>query len=148
MTFKQILVATDFSDFAQAALDLAVEIALKFESQLTLLHAWEVPYYSYSSPLYIEADWAIPVEAAANARLATALLELQKRVPHAKAVLRAGVAWEEIIAGSKATGADLIVVGTHGRRGLSRALIGSVAEKVLRTAHLPVLTVHGAAAQQ
>jgi nucleotide-binding universal stress UspA family protein len=60
-------------------------------------------------------------------------------------VLRRGAAWSEINAAVKDTGADLVVMGTHGRRGVARALLGSVAEKVVRSASCPVLTVHGAA---
>jgi nucleotide-binding universal stress UspA family protein len=56
-------------------------------------------------------------------------------------VLRHGPAWSEILAVAAETKADLIVMGTHGRRGLARALLGSVAEKVVRTASCPVMTV-------
>jgi nucleotide-binding universal stress UspA family protein len=57
-----------------------------------------------------------------------------------------GAAWDEINAVAAETKADLIVVGTHGRRGLARALLGSTAERVIRTATLPVFVVHAAAA--
>ncbi|MGO9838639.1 MAG: universal stress protein [Polyangiaceae bacterium] len=57
--------------------------------------------------------------------------------------LRQGPVWSEILAAAKSPKADLIVIGTHGRRGLSRALLGSVAERIVRTAPCPVLTVHG-----
>ncbi|MFI5303113.1 MAG: universal stress protein, partial [Polyangiales bacterium] len=57
--------------------------------------------------------------------------------------LRQGRAWSEIGAAAQELGADLVVMGTHGRKGADRALLGSVAEKVLRTASVPVLTVHG-----
>jgi nucleotide-binding universal stress UspA family protein len=57
--------------------------------------------------------------------------------------LRHGTPWSEINALAKEMNADLVVMGTHGRRGVARALLGSVAEKVVRTAPCPVLTVHG-----
>lgn len=62
-----------------------------------------------------------------------------------QAVLRNGVAWEEIAAVAKESQADLIVIGTRGRRGLARALLGSVAESVIRTSDVPVLTLHAPA---
>jgi nucleotide-binding universal stress UspA family protein len=60
-----------------------------------------------------------------------------------QAVLREGVAWEEVNAVAKEIDANLIVIGTHGRRGLARALLGSVAENVIRTSTTPVLVIHG-----
>ena len=60
-----------------------------------------------------------------------------------KAILRDGVAWEEVNAVAKEIDANLIVIGTHGRRGLARALLGSVAENVIRTSTIPVLVIHG-----
>jgi len=142
MSFGQILVATDFGDSARCALDLAVEMSRKFEAQLTLVHCWEAPTYSYGGGLYVPVDLVTPIEKAATLALEEALSELKKRVPSAKSVLRSGGAWEEILVAAREIRADLIVVGTHGRRGLNRALLGSVAEKIVRMAEVPVLTVH------
>ena len=61
-------------------------------------------------------------------------------------LLRAGVPWEEVIGAASQVKADLIIMGTHGRRGLDRALLGSVAEKVVRMSTIPVLTVHAKSA--
>jgi nucleotide-binding universal stress UspA family protein len=69
------------------------------------------------------------------------LVELKSKLPSAVAIFKKGVSWQQILAASEETGSDLIVMGTHGRQGLSHALIGSVAEKVVRLAHVPVLTV-------
>jgi nucleotide-binding universal stress UspA family protein len=60
----------------------------------------------------------------------------------ARGVLKQGPTWQMIIDTAKEVDAGMIVIGTHGRHGLPRALLGSVAEKVVRTAHTPVLTVH------
>jgi nucleotide-binding universal stress UspA family protein len=60
-----------------------------------------------------------------------------------EAILREGVPWEEITKVADEVDADIIVIGTHGRKGLARALLGSVAENVVRTATRPVLTIHG-----
>ncbi|HKO51421.1 MAG TPA: universal stress protein [Polyangiaceae bacterium] len=144
MSFERILVATDFGDSSQRALDFALEIAEKFGSELTLVHSWETPNYSYAAGLYLPVDVSAQIERAAVERLNEALTQLKQRFPAAKAVLRAGVPWEEVLNAAREVKADLIVLGTHGRRGLERALLGSVAEKVVRMARVPVLTVHGA----
>jgi nucleotide-binding universal stress UspA family protein len=141
MPFKQILVATDFSESADRALDLAVEMAQKFDAGLTLVHSWEIPY-SYGDAL-ISVDFITPLQDAANKQLEATLAELKQRFPNAKAVLRTGSPWQEVLTAATEADADLIVLGTHGRRGISRALLGSVAEKVVRLAEMPVLTVHG-----
>lgn len=143
MPFERILVATDFSDSAQQALEHALCIAEKFGSELTLVHSWEAPNYSYAAGLYLPVDVIAPIERAAVARLQEATTQLRLRFPAAKSMLRSGVPWEEVLGAATAVKADLIVMGTHGRRGLERALLGSVAEKVVRMSTVPVLTVHG-----
>lgn len=82
------------------------------------------------------------LEAAGGALVAFAD-SMRDRFPEAKSVLRRGRPWEEILAAAADVEADLIVIGTHGRRGLSRALLGSVAEKVVRVSPVPVMTVRG-----
>ena len=142
MAFKRILVATDFSESAERALDLAVEMARKFDAELTLVHSWEVPY-AYGDALHVTVDLIMSLQEAAQKHLDAALVELKQRFPNAKSDLRTGSPWEEILTAATDGGAELIVLGTHGRRGLNRALLGSVAEKVVRMAEVPVLTVHG-----
>ena len=144
MTFQRILVATDFSESAGQALELALQIAEKFGSELTLVHSWEAPNYSFAAGLYLPVDVVAPIERAAVARLEEATTQLKARFPAAKSVLRSGVPWEEVLGAATQLKADLIVMGTHGRRGLERALLGSVAERVVRLSRVPVLTVHGA----
>jgi nucleotide-binding universal stress UspA family protein len=143
MSFKKIVVATDFSETSQRALELALEIAEKFAAELTLVHSWEAPTYSYGGGVFLPVDLVTPIEQAAVAQLDKALTELKVRMPGAKSMLRTGLAWEEVLAAAAQLHADLLVLGTHGRRGMSRALLGSVAEKVVRLAPIPVLTVHG-----
>jgi nucleotide-binding universal stress UspA family protein len=144
MSFERILVATDFSDGSQQALEHALRIAEKFGSELTLVHSWEAPSYSYATDLYLPVDVIASIEGAAAARLGQATTELKARFPGAKSLLRTGSPWEQVLSAASEVKADLIVMGTHGRRGLGRALLGSVAEKVVRMSRVPVLTVHGA----
>ncbi len=142
MAFNHILIATDFSACAERATELGVELAEKFDARLTLVHSWDVSSYSYGADLYLPGDLATPIEKAAATELARAIEALKRRYPRADAILRTGEPWQEIVAVATEIHADLIILGTHGRRGLSRALIGSVAEKVVRMATQPVLTVH------
>ena len=110
-----------------------------------LVHSWEAPSYAYGGGFSVPLDLVTPIQQAAEAELGRALAILKLRIPSAQSSLRSGLAYEEILAAATEFGAELIVLGTHGRSGLIRALLGSVAEKVVRLAGVPVLTVHGAA---
>src|SRR6187549_1073439 len=120
MSFERIVVATDFGDSSRRALEVAVGIAEQFGSELTLVHSWEAPDYAYAAGLYVAVDVAGPIEQAAVSRLEEATTELRQRFPKAKSLIRAGVPWEEVLAAAAQVRADLIVMGTHGRRGLER----------------------------
>ena len=145
-TFKSILVPTDFSNHASHALQIAVGLVRDFGASITLLHVWEIPAYTYSEFAYAPVDLLTPVETAARLQLDDALAELRKQVPGATSILGRGYPAEEILLASAQAGADLIVMGTHGRRGLSHLLLGSVAERVVRTSSIPVLTARSPAA--
>ncbi len=136
--FRHILVPTDFGDASQRARDIALELARRFDARVTLLHVWMVP-----SPVYGEGlSWpTADLEAASRRALDGELAAAVKVYGPTKAELRVGVAWERILDSVKDLGADLVVMGTHGRRGLSRLVLGSVAEKVVRLSPVPVLTV-------
>lgn len=138
--FKHILVATDFSSSSERALELAVKLATAFGAKLTLLHVWEIPVYPYMDFVLNSADLLRSVEEAAEQRLSDVLSDLQKQVPTTRSLLKMGVPWEQILATATEEEVDVIVMGTHGRRGVKHALLGSVAEKVVRLAPVPVLT--------
>jgi nucleotide-binding universal stress UspA family protein len=139
--FASIIVPVDFGESAEQALEMAIDLARKLGTSLTLLHVYEIPAYAYSGMSFVAADLLGPIQEAARKQLEHVLTEVKKRVPGAKAILRRGVPWTEILAGIEETRADLVVIGTHGRRGLSHALLGSVAEKIVRMSPVPVLTV-------
>jgi nucleotide-binding universal stress UspA family protein len=143
---RNIVVATDFSDLADHALDEAVELAEKLGAKITLVHSYEIPVYGFPDGILVaSSEVTSQIQIAGQKQLADAV-ELRK-TSHVSItpVLRMGAPWDEINAVASETGAGLIVVGTHGRRGIARALLGSVAERVIRTATLPVLVVHRAA---
>jgi nucleotide-binding universal stress UspA family protein len=140
MAFKTILVATDFSETSKNALELGLVLAKQFGASLTLVHAWEVPAYAYGG-LEVMAMDLTPLQDAARDQLDKQLAEVKEQLPNAKGVLKHGSAWREILSMIEETKPDLVVLGTHGRRGVLRALLGSVAEKIVRTSPSPVLTV-------
>lgn len=138
MRLKHILVPTDFGDSSESSEAVATELATKFDAKITLLHVWSVPTPSYAEAL----AWPIDaIEAAANDALQRSLASLKEKVPNSEAVLLAGLAWERIVETAKARDVDMIVMGTHSRRGVPRWFFGSVAEKVVRLSPVPVLTV-------
>ena len=144
LTIRRILVATDFTETSERALEFGIELARKFDAAITLVHVYQIPAMGFADGGYIAgAEVAAQLATAAQNRL-DATVESKKTagVPM-QAILREGVAWEEINAVAKEVEGDLIVIGTHGRRGLARALLGSVAENVIRTSTIPVLVIHG-----
>jgi universal stress protein A len=139
---RRILHATDFSPACRPALASAVELAMQDRARLLLLHVLTPP-----SPFLGDSLPASYVELQAGARrdaerrLAAALVRAKKAGARVQATLVAGAPSEEIIRSARRWRADLIVIGTHGRTGIGRVFMGSVAERVLPRAPCPVLTV-------
>ncbi len=140
--FKHILVAVDFGDSSDQAMELGIELANKYGAALTLVHAYEIPTYAYPNASFLVVDLLTPIEEAARKELEKTLAAVQAQVPGAKAVLRRGSAATEVLSVIDELHADLVVTGTHGRRGITRTVLGSVAEKLVRMSPVPVLTVH------
>ncbi len=148
---KRILVPIDFSECSVRALDYALAFAEQFAAKIILLHVVEPAVYPEN---YLAAPATLQ-EVQENLLQVGRdhLAELnRKRVGHrseAELLVRIGRAHSEIPDTAKAMGADLIVIGTHGHTGLKHVLLGSTAERVVRYASCPVLTVrhpdHGAA---
>jgi nucleotide-binding universal stress UspA family protein len=138
--FNHILVPVDFEDSSQEALNEAIELALASDAKLTLVHSWETPY-AYAGMLYVPVDLWTPVEQAAREQLESTLAGARKRLPRAEAILAKGPAAAEVLAVASRVKADLIVMGTHGRHGVGRVFLGSVAERVVRSSTVPVLTI-------
>jgi nucleotide-binding universal stress UspA family protein len=138
--FKHILVPTDFSETSNRALEGALVLASKFGSKLTLMHAYTIPMdgYDYAQGLLWPID---DLARAAKKELDRLLAKTKTRHANVDAVLVCGEPASKVTAIAKECGADLIVLGSHGRRGVSRLLLGSVAEKVVRLSPVPVLTI-------
>jgi nucleotide-binding universal stress UspA family protein len=138
---RRILAPTDFSDASRRSVEAALKLAIDFDAVLTVLHVCELPV----GLQYVTEDVAKEVEAQARQKLDATLASVRLLAPKAEGNLRRGNAWAGIVAAAEEHASDLIVVGTHGRRGLERAFLGSVAEKVVRLAPVPVLAVSHAA---
>lgn len=142
MQFNHILVPTDFAEPAAHALDAAISIAQKFGSQITVLN---VSWLSTESPAMYAAEGLsesiLGLKGSAAILLSSTLEHARERHGAIEGLLEIGEPWRMILEVAKQRHADLIVMGTHGRQGLSRAVLGSVAERVVRESPVPVLTV-------
>jgi nucleotide-binding universal stress UspA family protein len=139
---KIVLVPLDFSEYSSAALGLAIELAQTFEARVHLLHAYELPVgvtaaYGVAIP---QAVWD-GVREAATKRLQTALQGVEAAGVQGETHLVPSTPVEAITETARTLPADLIVMGTRGLTGLKHVLLGSVAERTLRLAPCPVLTV-------
>lgn len=143
LSLKKILVPTDFSACAADALRLAQEIAQKFEGTITLLHVYQIPAYPLAEGTYVGGP-QVTAEIVKDilAALERAKDEAGASVPISTQIAE-GVPYLEVARVAREGHFDLIVIGTHGRTGLRHLLLGSVAERVVRTASCPVLTVRG-----
>jgi len=138
--FKHILLPTDFEASSSNAIELGVGLARTFGAKLTLVHVWEIPIYPYME-FMLNSELIAGIEARAQERLGVALTSVQRVLPNADSKLKTGLPWSGILEAIGETQADLVVMGTHGRRGVSHAVLGSVAEKLVRLSPIPVLTV-------
>jgi nucleotide-binding universal stress UspA family protein len=137
--FERILVPTDFSEISQRALDYAKVIAKQGNSELLLVHV--NPPIDFITPP--EAAWidASEVQSVQEEQLEQSGAALRSEGFRAQAISVTGPLYDELLSTVKQYKVDLIVLGTHGKKGLERLLLGSDAEEVLRHAGCPVLTV-------
>lgn len=141
-----IVVATDFSDAAAAGEAQALRFASRFAAELVFVHV-AVESTLYGEGVFGMADVRAVYEAArrwATGRLEERVAAAKEAGLRARAALRVGVPHEEIVRAAAEEKAEMVVVGTHGRSGLDRVLLGSVAERVVRLTPCPVLTVRPA----
>ena len=143
MEIRRILFATDFSEGSSHALPYAADIARQYGAKLFLVHViydvamsagWYVPHVSIDE-IYND------MEKSARAELEKSFVDEMRGLGDIERVVLKGIPYEEIskFAGEKKI--DLVVLGTHGRRGIDRMLFGSTAEQVVRNAPCPVLSV-------
>lgn len=139
---RRILVPLDFSEKANKALNYAIALADEMGARIILMHVVE-PVYVSAEPgfTYVTQQTETLEQRAGRARMRKIADELIPEGLFDKAIVRLGSPYHEITTVARSLGVDLIVLATHGRTGLSHALMGSTAERVVRHAHCPVLTV-------
>jgi nucleotide-binding universal stress UspA family protein len=141
--FTKILTAIDFSENSECAFDYALTLATQFNAELTIIHVinepvdlrgFYVPHISFEQlEKEIEESAVKMMETFCSTKLGT--------FSNYKTSIMTGIPYDEITAAAARIDASLIVLGTHGRTGLDRILFGSTAERVVRSASCPVLTV-------
>ncbi|GAB4172013.1 MAG: universal stress protein [Geothermobacteraceae bacterium] len=141
--FQKILFATDFSPGSDFAFDYAYSLARRFDAELHIIHVinepvdlrgFYVPHISFDT---LEAEILEGANKMMDRFCRTHATDYDKVITH----VVSGIPHEEIIARAGEVGADLVVMGTHGRTGLDHVLFGSTAEKVVRKSAIPVLTI-------
>lgn len=145
ISIRRILFPTDFSTQSQSAKNYAYALATAFQAELHVLHVTLDPQPLPGSTgihLIPQRDVTADLVKAANAQMAAEVSDEWKTKIKLTCACRLGEPVREIINYADTHEIDLIVLGTHGRTGLSHVLIGSVAEKVVRLAKCPVLSVH------
>lgn len=141
--FKKILFATDFSEISEYAFDYAASLAGKFNAKLVIMHVinepvdlrgFYVPHISFDT---IEREIALSAEKMMDKFCSQKL----KNITNYEKCTISGIPYEEILKKADEEHVDLIVMGTHGRAGIDHLLFGSTAERVVRKALCPVMTV-------
>jgi nucleotide-binding universal stress UspA family protein len=145
-TLSRILVPSDFGPPSAAALDYALGLGSTVGASVTLFHAYEIPVIGVPDGTFVATPEMVSRIQASAERALEAGLHEHTGEPPLDSLLREGRPSEAILEAAREVGADLIVMGTHGRHGFVRALLGSVTEKVVRTSTVPVLVVHYPAA--
>ncbi len=143
--FKKILVPVDFSECSTAALKHALVLRKTFDAELEVVHAYDVPTFIPPHVVVMMGEIDAPLsehaERHAQDQLSEFLKGFEEDAAHIKSRVLLGPAAMTILEAADEGKFDAIVMGTHGRTGLSRLVMGSTAEKVLRGASCPVLTV-------
>jgi universal stress protein A len=143
MTAKHILVPVDFSKGSDRAVAQAETLALALGADLELFHAYQLPVLALpDSSVTVSPTYVADLTERAQRELDRYRIDIESRGVEAHVKLLEGSPADAIIERAEALHALMIVLGTHGRSGFRRFLLGSTAERVVRTATVPVLTVH------
>ncbi len=146
--FEKILTAIDFSESSDFAFEYALTLATQFQAELTVMHVINEPvdlrgfYVPHISFEQLEKE----IEEGAEKMMVKFCQTKLGDFTRYKTAIVTGIPYEEIIRKAEETGASLIVLGTHGRTGIDHLIFGSTAERVVRSAACPVLTIRMPAA--
>ena len=152
MPIKRVLVPVDFSGDSLNALAYARALVKPFKAEVVLVHVIEPIYYAAPADMYMTSPNLATIideqQRMAAQQLKRLAVELERKGHRVRTVLKTGSPAQVIIDTAQRTGTDLIVMATHGHTGLAHLFMGSVAEKVVRTAACGVLTVRGTLLQK
>lgn len=138
----RLLVATDFSDGARAALQHAEALARDTHAELLLLHVRdEFPFVAPDGSGYIPVELELQQRTQVEQLLSAQVEQLRARGLQARGLQLVGSAAQQVCKAAEHERADLVVVGSHGRRAIARLLLGSVAERIAQTSKVPVLVI-------
>ena len=143
MRIHRILLATDFSTQARHALDYAAELSARLQAPLLMVSAFQIPMYPLPEGAFVAGGPAIAeiLERVSRDLAAEKKIAIERGAHDVETLVVEGAPAHELVRVAKEHKADLIVIGSHGRGGLSRAILGSGADRVMRTAHCPVMVV-------
>jgi nucleotide-binding universal stress UspA family protein len=142
--WNKIMCPIDFSEGSRVALREAVKLAKESGGELVLAHIWTPPIMLASEPVGLPASMLASLVVDAEKMLSDVAASARADgVAKVTPVFRSGAPWQEIVDIAKSDPSiELVVIGTHGRTGIRHALLGSVAEKVVRHSKCPVLVMH------
>ena len=144
IAFHKILVPTDFSADSRRALKFAQDLAGMFDAEIIVVHVLEPPVYpamTFGAGAATLPSLQDEMRQAVSAHLSRIMGEEFAEGANARSVLREGSPFYEILSVAREEAVDLIVIATHGHTGIKHLLLGSTAEKVVRKASCPVLTI-------
>jgi nucleotide-binding universal stress UspA family protein len=144
--FHRILVATDFTLASESALAEAIAMAKGDGTELLIAHAYQPPSAPQAEAVApgVYDEWVRNLRERVEEKLQPLVQKARNEGIPAEALVLSGTPDEAITEAAAQEGADLVIVGTHGRKGVSRFFLGSVASRVISTAPCPVLTIHAA----
>lgn len=141
-TLRSILAPVDFGAGSDHSLEVALDLAKLTGASVHLLHVYQIPVYGFPDGAFLAGpEIATRLSEAAQKGLDNVVQRVANRGVKVEGQLRQGNPPDEIVAAAQELGCDAIVLGTHGRKGIAHALMGSVAERVVRTSPIPVLTI-------
>jgi nucleotide-binding universal stress UspA family protein len=141
-TVRSILAPVDFGAGSDHALEYALDLAAALGATVHVLHVYQIPVYGFPDGAFLAGpEIATRLSEAAQKGLDMLVTRVAARGVKVQGHLRQGNPADEITEAAKTLNVDMIVLGTHGRRGIAHALMGSVAERVVRTSTVPVLSI-------
>jgi glycine betaine transporter len=139
---KTIMVPVDFTEYSNRAVDYAVRIAHPFKAKIRLLHVIEQFTYSVTDTIQVVDHYAA-LKAIADPLMESLKGKLRRKGLAVDTLVVRGTPYLKILEQARKDRSDLIIMGTHGRTGVQHLVLGSVAERVVRLAPCPVMTVRG-----